>query len=124
IPGLAVPKADSDDQKSKPNAVSPRAPVSIPPLVADLSNDTDSNARRQALLKLSSIGPPAADAIEAIRERLQDEDDGVRYAAVLPLSRVSQELEICLPTLRAMLDDRSSGVREVATDSLAAIGRP
>lgn len=124
IPGLPGRTADAVDQNRQRDPFKPREPVSVPPLIADLANIIDPDARRQALLKLSSIGPDAAEALDAIRERLKDEDEGVRYAAVLALSRVSQDPDVVIPELRAMLDDDNSGVRDVAGDTLAAIGRP
>jgi HEAT repeat protein len=124
ISGTVQPAVNLVDRLHESDAAKPRGPVSIAPLIAELSNEFDPNARRQALLQLSSIGPDAAEAIEAIRERLKDEDEGVRYAAVLALSRVSQGSEQFLAELPALLNDSSRGVRELAADALADIGRP
>src|SRR5436190_15362525 len=124
IPGVAPRSADDIEQRRNPEEIDSLAPPDVAVLMETLSNARDAAARRKALLQLSSIGPAAAEALDAIRDRLKDEHAGVRYAAVLTLSRLCPDPEVVMPVLTAMLDDPDDVVRDFATETLATIGRP
>lgn len=124
IPGVVPRPVDEVTESLKAETFDSLELPGAAELICALSDTRDPAVRRKALLQLSSIGPDAAEAIDAIRARLKDEHDGVRYAAVLTLWRVSRDPEVVMPELPAMLGDRSGGVREVTTETFAAIGKP
>src|SRR5258708_4842411 len=90
IPGVVPQPADEVNERHEAEKFDSLELPSASELIAALSDTRDPAVRRKALLQLSSIGPGAAEAIDAIRGRLKDEYDGVRYAAVFTLWRVSQ----------------------------------
>ena len=122
IPGIAPPGADATDRGSETNAVNSIDLPSVDQLLSELENPIDPAARRQALLQLSSIEPPALEALGAIRERLEDENAGVRYAAMVALRRVSQDREVVMSALPQMLADSSGLIRDLAARTLEDFG--
>jgi HEAT repeat protein len=121
IPGVPPQPTRVEDEKAPEEPLDLPSAADVPRLVATFSAG-DEDARRQALLQLSSIGPAAADALPMIREQMQDDYPGIRFAAVLALGRICRDPDVLIPLLAGMLDDESSPVAKAAARKLEEIG--
>jgi len=68
IPGV-VPRSANEFERQA-DAFDSLQPPDVSELIATLSKSRNPAARRQALMQLASIGPKAAEARDAIRDRL------------------------------------------------------
>jgi HEAT repeat protein len=123
IPGVAPQPVSVAEQTVRDEPVDLPSAADVPQLVAILAEGYEDD-RRQALLTLSSIGPPADVARDAIRDQLQDESPRIRYAAVVALERTCQDREALVGLIAGMLEDENSSVIDAAARTLETLGRP
>jgi HEAT repeat protein len=121
IPGIPPPPKEAVDGTVPVEPLNLPTADEVPELIATLA-DGDMDDRRMALLRLSSIGPPAAEALEAIREQLHDESPGLRHAALIAVSRICRDPDTVVPLAAPLLDDDSSLVTETAAQALEGSG--
>jgi HEAT repeat protein len=123
--------------------------LAVPTLVKALDEGGE-DVRASAAAALAMIGPPAADAAEALvralrdnvpgsrealvgiglpavpalKVALKDENADVRMRAVRALGRIGHRAQVNVPELAEMLGDRDRDVRIFAVKSLGMIGAP
>jgi hypothetical protein len=132
-------------------AIGPPARPAGPALLAGLF-DPDPAVRKVAIVALSPVGVPAADAvppltgmlttgsridairalghyrgaaagaINALTDLLNDKKEEVRWNAALTLGLIGPEAREALPALIAALHDEDADVREHAAESLGQVG--
>src|SRR5262249_62403269 len=96
----------------------PAGPEDVPTLTRALRHE-DRRVRSDAADDLGLIGPPAADALPALRKLMgQDADPLVRVAGAKAIARIDPKTETAIPVLVEALKDKTGKVRRRAAQSL------
>lgn len=95
--------------------------AAVPALSRVLVSD-NSLIRRNGLLALGRIGPPAVAALPAILRTLRDPQPGIREASAESLGRIGSTTHAAVPALIDALGDVVWSVRRSAAEALGRIG--
>ncbi len=85
-------------------------PAAVTALVAGLKHD-NAEVVRQVLASLGRLGPRAAEAAPAVRERLKDKTPTVRIAAASTLWAIAKDSDSALPVLLELVKGNDAAVR-------------
>jgi len=91
------------------------------PRLTEALKDTNAFLRCEAAEDLGQVGPPARDALAALRLALDDPDAHVRVYAALALGRIDKDDKLALPALLAGLKEKAGPVRRAAVAALAEL---
>ena len=94
----------------------------VPPQLAALLDDDDSNVREASARALATIGAAAIDHAPKLATLLDDDDSNVREASARALATIGAAAIDHAPKLATLLDDDDSNVREASARALATIG--
>ncbi|MBI2480267.1 MAG: HEAT repeat domain-containing protein [Planctomycetia bacterium] len=92
-------------------------------LIADVNN-SDKQARVQALDGLAELRAGAAAAVPALVAALGDGDEEIVWHAARALGAVGEAAATAVPKLAALLDDDRPKVRAYAAYALGSVGKP
>jgi hypothetical protein len=111
---LALPVSEFID-RVEPNGLS--GPATIQAVIAALKQ-REASVRREAVSRLSRIGPKAKVASPALLRVLQDEDRRVRALACQALGVIKGDAQLVVPTMIQALADPDHWVRRNAAETL------
>jgi HEAT repeat protein len=120
VPGAAEPaEAWAADEDPRLAAFRDVGAAAVPPLLRALQSGATEGARARAMLALGRVGSPAAEAAEALAERLASVSTSrlEREAAATALGRIHQPR-----ALRTLLAEGDAETAELATVGLLASG--
>jgi HEAT repeat protein len=125
-PGSLIPelkrvldKADAETVSGALDALATLGEPAVPRLIAALEHD---DARARAAAILGRIGPPAQEAVPALRDVLDDPDGEVRREAAFALGAMGEAASPAVPQLTELLQDPDMNVRYAAAYALGKIG--
>jgi HEAT repeat protein len=116
--------ADSDwsVKKAAFDALVRGGPAAVPALIPALDG-TDAVQRMMAATALGQIGPPALEAVLALKTRMQTEDhEGARAEAAMALGLIGRDNPDILADLMRMLESGDEASRIGAAEALQKVG--
>jgi beta-lactamase regulating signal transducer with metallopeptidase domain len=96
----------------------------VMPSVLAAMKDADAEVRSGAAWVVTTIGPAATGAIDALTAAAKDEDTTVRYSAMHALKTMGPSAKAATPAVIAALKDPQPTVRAAAAEALGSIQSP
>ena len=122
-PKIHDPVVEAFDNLREVEMIAGTGAAGIPELIEALESP-NYRFRRNVLIALRPVGPEAAAALPAIRERLTDKDGQTRWLALEAYWHIRRDPEDVAAVATLMLGDREPDVRESASKILESIGPP